>query len=113
MLTIAAQIVLHSVVKAMEEAARKKAAEVSTEKWERARRDLKGKIEAKKKFIEKQNNIQRTALAKGERMKSADALRQNLRAAGLARETVERESKELNAMQEDLARHMGKKPKNS
>ena len=101
MLTIAAQIVLHSVVKAMEEAARKKAAEVSTEKWERARRDLKGKIEAKKKFIEEQNNIQRTALAKGERMKSADALRQNLRAAGLARETVERESKELNAMQED------------
>ena len=71
------------------------------------------KIEAKKKFIEEQNNIQRTALAKGERMKSADALRQNLRAAGLARETVERESKELNAMQEDLARHMGKKPKNS
>ena len=29
----------------------------------------------------------------------------------MARVTVERESKELNAMQEDLARHMGKKPK--
>ena len=26
---------------------------------------------------------------------------------------VERESKELNALQEDLARHMGKKPKNA
>ena len=39
------------------------------------------KIKAKKKFIEEQNNIQKTALAKGERMKSADALRQNLRAA--------------------------------
>ena len=59
-----------------------------------------------------QNIIQKTALAKGENLKSADA-RQNLRAVELARVTVERESKELNALQEDLARHMGKKPKNS
>ena len=54
-----------------------------------------------------QNIIQKTALAKGENLKSADALRQNLRAVELARVTVERESKELNALQEDLARHMG------
>ena len=60
-----------------------------------------------------QNIIQKTALAKGENLKSADALRQNLRAVELARVTVERESKELNALQEDLARHMGKKPKTS
>ena len=46
-------------------------------------------------------------------MKSADALRQNLRVAELARMTVERESKDLNDLQEQLARHMGKKPKNS
>ena len=96
-----------------EEAARKKAAEANTEKWERSRRDLEEKIKAKKKFIEQQNIIQKTALAKGENLKSADALRQNLRAVELARVTVERESKELNALQEDLARHMGKKPKNS
>ena len=38
------------------------------------------KIKAKKKFFEEQNNIQKKALAKGERMKSADAPRQNLRA---------------------------------
>ena len=44
-------------------------------------------------------------------LKSADALRQNLRAAELARMTMERETKDLNALQEDLARHMGKKPK--
>ena len=30
------------------------------------------KIKAKKKFIEEQNNVQKTALAKGDRMKSAD-----------------------------------------
>ena len=54
-----------------------------------------------------------SALAKGEKLRLADALRQNLRAVELARVTVERESKELNALQEDLARHMGKKPKNS
>ena len=96
-----------------EEAARKKAAEANTEKWERSRRNLEEKIKAKKKFIEQQNIIQKTALAKGENLKSADALRQNLRAVELARVTVERESKELNALQEDLARHMGKKPKNS
>ena len=70
-------------------------------------------IKAKKEFIEKQNTIQKTALAKGETLKSADALRQNLRAAELARVTVERESKDLNALQEELARHMGKKPKAS
>ena len=46
-------------------------------------------------------------------MKSTDALKPNLRAAELARMTVKRESKDLNALQEDLARHMGKKPKNS
>ena len=46
-------------------------------------------------------------------MKSADALRQNLRSAELARMTVERESKDLNDLQEQLARHMGKKPKKS
>ena len=44
-------------------------------------------------------------------MKSADALRHNLRAAELARMTVERESKDLNYLQEQLARHLGKKPK--
>ena len=70
-------------------------------------------IKAKKKFIEQQNIIQKTALAEGENLKSADALRQNVRAVELARVTVERESKELNALQEDLARHMGKKPKTS
>ena len=58
-----------------------------------------------------QNNIQKTALAKGEKMKSADALRHNLRAAELARMTVKRESKDLNDLQEQLARHLGKKPK--
>ena len=96
-----------------EEAARKKVAEANTEKWERSRRDLVEKIKAKKEFIEQQNLIQKTALAKGEKLKSADALRQNLRAAELARVTLERESKDLNALQEDLARHMGKKPKTS
>ena len=30
-------------------------------------------IKAKKEFIDEQNNIQKTALAKGEKMKSADA----------------------------------------
>ena len=64
-----------------------------------------------KGFIEEQNNIQKSALAKGEKMKSADALRHNLRAAELARMTVERESKDLNDLQEQLARHLGKKPK--
>ena len=34
-------------------------------------------------------------------------------AAELARMTVERESKDLYDLQEQLARHMGKKPKNS
>ena len=34
-----------------------------------------------------------------------------MRAAELARMTVERESKDLNDLQEQLARHMGKKPK--
>ena len=96
-----------------EEAARKKAAEANTGKWERSRRDLQEKIKAKKEFIEQQNFIQKTALAKGEKLKSADALRQNLRAAELARVTVEKESKDLNALQEDLAKHMGKKPKTS
>ena len=100
-----------------EEAARKKAAEANTEKWEKKWekkvQDLQGKIKAKKAFIEEQNNIQKTAHAKGEKMKSADALRQNLRAAELARMTVERESKDLYDLQEQLARHMGKKPKNS
>ena len=42
-------------------------------------------------------------------MKSADALRHNLRAAELARVTVERENKDLNDLQEQLARHIGKK----
>ena len=68
----------------------KKADEANTEKWEKKLQDLRGKIKAKKGFIEEQNNIQRTALAKGETMKSADALRHNLRAAELARVTVER-----------------------
>ena len=44
-----------------------------TEKWERSRRNLEEKIKAKKKFIEQQNIIQKTALAKGENLKSADA----------------------------------------
>ena len=92
-----------------EEAARKKAAEANTEKWEKKVQDLQGKIKAKKGFIEEQNNIQKTALAKGEKMKSADALRQILRAAELARMT----SKDLNNLQEQLARHMGKKSKKS
>ena len=91
----------------------KKAAEANTEKWEKKVQDLQGKIKAKKAFIEEQNNIQKTAHAKGEKMKSADALKQNLRAAELARMTVERESKDLYDLQEQLARHMGKKPKNS
>ena len=94
-----------------EEAARKKADEANTEKWEKKVQNLKGKIQAKKGFIEEQNNIQKSALAKGEKMKSADALRHNLRAAELARMTVERESKDLNDLQEQLARHLGKKPK--
>ena len=94
-----------------EEAARKKADKANTEKWEKKVQNLKGKIQAKKGFIEEQNNIQKTALAKGEKMKSADALRHNLRAAELARMTVERESKDLNDLQEQLARHLGKKPK--
>ena len=46
--------------------------------------------------LSEQNNVQKTALAKGEKMKSADAVRQILRAAELARMTVERESKDLN-----------------
>ena len=91
----------------------KKAAEANTEKWEKKVQDLQGKIKAKKEFIEEQNNIQKTAHAKGEKMKSADALKQNLRAAELARMTVERESKDLYDLQEQLARRMGKKPKNS
>ena len=96
-----------------EEAARKKADEANTEKWEKKVQDLQGKIKAKKGFIEEQNNILKTALAKGETMKSANALRHNLRAAVLARMTVERESKILNNLQEQLARHMGKKSKKS
>jgi len=55
-----------------EEAARKKAAEANTEKWEKKVQDLQGKIKAKKEFIEEQKNIQKTAHAKGEKMKSAD-----------------------------------------
>ena len=96
-----------------EEAARKEADEANTEKWEKKVQDLQGKIKAMKGFIEEQNNILKTALAKGETMKSANALRHNLRAAVLARMTVERESKDLNGLQEQLARHMGKKPKKS
>ena len=96
-----------------EEAARKKADEANTEKWEKKVQDLQGKIKAKKGFIEDQNQIQKTALAKGEMMKTAEAVRHNLRAAEMARMTVERESKELNDLQEQLARHMGKKPKKS
>merc|ERR1711934_673987 len=96
-----------------EEAARKEADEANTEKWEKKVLDLQAKIKAKKGFIEEQNNIQKTALAKGETMNSADALRHNLRVAELARMTVERESKDLNDLQEQLARHMGKKPKKS
>ena len=96
-----------------EEAARKKADEANTEKWEKKVQDLQGKIKAKKGFIEDQNQIQKTALAKGETMKTAEAVRHNLRAAEMARMTVERESKELNDLQEQLARHMGKKPKKS
>ena len=46
--------------------------------------------------LSEQNNVQKTALAKGEKMKSAAAVRQILRAAELARMTVERESKDLN-----------------
>ena len=38
-----------------EEAARKKAAEANTEKWEKKVQDLQGKIKAKKAFIEEQN----------------------------------------------------------
>ena len=91
----------------------KKADEANTEKWEKKVQDLQGKIKAKKGFIEDQNQIQKTALAKGEMMKTAEALRHNLRAAEMARTTVERESKELNDLQEQLARHMGKKPKKS
>ena len=74
---------------------------------------LRGKSRLRTKGFIEQNNIQKTALAKGETMKSADALRHNLRAAELARMTVERESKDLYDLQEQLARHMGKKPKNS
>ena len=70
-------------------------------------------IKAKKGFIKDQNQIQKTALARGEMMKTAEAVRHNLRAAEMARMTVERESKELNDLQEQLARHMGKKPKKS
>ena len=67
-----------------------------------------------KKIKFKSLNIDITStLAKGEKLRSADALRQNLRAAELARVTVEKESKDLNALQEDLAKHMGKKPKTS
>ena len=91
----------------------KKADEANTEKWEKKVQDLQGKIKAKKGFIEDQNQLQKTALAKGEMMKTAEALRHNLRAAEMARTTVERESKELNDLQEQLARHMGKKPKKS
>ena len=65
----------------------KKAAEGNTEKLEKKVQDLQGKVKAKKAFIEEQNNIQKTAHAKGEKMKSAEALRQNLRAAELARMT--------------------------
>ena len=89
-----------------EEAARKKVAEANTEKWEKKVQDLQGKIKAKKAFIEEQNNIQKTTHAKGEK-------KENLKAAELARMTVERESKDLYDLQEQLARHMGKKPKNS
>ena len=74
----------------------KKADKANTEKWEKKVQDLQGKIKAKRGFIEEQNNIQKTALAKGKKMKSADARRQILRAAELARKTVERESKDLN-----------------
>ena len=91
----------------------KKAAEANTEKWEKKVQGLQGKFKAKKAFIEEQNNIQKTAHAKGEKMKSAEAPRQNLRASELARMTAERESKDLYDLQEQLARHMGKKPKNS
>ena len=67
-----------------------------------------------KKIKFKSLNIDITsALAKGEKLRLADALRQNLRADELARVTVEKESKNLNALQEDLAKHMGKKPKTS
>ena len=48
-----------------EEAARKEADEANTEKWEKKVQDLQAKIKAKKGFIEEQNNIQKTALAKG------------------------------------------------
>ena len=81
----------------------KKAAEGNTEKLEKKVQDLQGKVKAKKAFIEEQNNIQKTAHAKGEKMKSAEALRQNLRAAKLARMTVERESKDLYDLQEHLS----------
>ena len=94
-----------------EKAARKKGEEANTEKWELKVQNPKGKIQAKKGFIEEQNNIQKSALAKGEKMKSANALRHNLRAAELARMTEESESKDLNNLQEQLARHLDKKPK--
>ena len=55
----------------------KKAAEGNTEKLEKKVQDLQGKVKAKKAFIEEQNNIQKTAHAKGEKMKSAEAPRQN------------------------------------
>ena len=64
-----------------EEAAIKEADEANTEKWEKKVQDLQVKIKAMKGFIEEQNNILKTALAKGETMKSANALRHNLRAA--------------------------------
>ena len=43
-----------------------------------------------------------SALAKGEKLRSADALRQNLGAAELASVTVEKESKERDRMEMEL-----------
>ena len=87
-----------------EEAARKKQRRLTLRSGRRKYKILREKSRLRTKgFIEEQNNIQKTALAKGEKMKSADALRHNLRAAELARMTVERESKDLNDLQEQLA----------
>ena len=64
-----------------------------------------------KEFIEKQEMFQKTAMEKALKVTNPEQMKTNMLTAKFAAEEGDKRNKILNMKQEELAHHMGKKPR--
>ena len=94
-----------------EETRKRKSEEANMMSWTGKKMQLEEKIKASQDYVNSQEMVQRDAMEKSLKFKSAENMRTSIMAADMARKNIQKEHEKINRLQMELVAHVGKKPR--